>query len=1197
MRDYFSGWIGKVPPETIGTLVAILGDSPGWRGLAEDLLGESGRSIEAIRAEIGGAAMSSAVGGKCFAVRALADEKVSLTSIAGNPFWAPLKTEFEHIFAGHGFGRTQHSADGGYAGWIDLRRVDLSQDRQTLSGILGNSLRKVLQDVYARFDATMPAVDAIWEKLAKGSQIDILAARRRVEDGLEDRLDMLKLSGAPALKAALRRVKDARKRAEEVTQGDVRDIRESEYRESRKSLAEIFGADAEVQSAALTALRKRIGSEFAYNPSRVPFELFQNADDAAVELLEVHPDRLDAEQIEMHLSSDALTFIHFGRPVNHTLDLSNDDSQGYGCDLEKMLLIAASDKALDGKVTGRFGFGFKCVHLVTDRPHILSSWLRCDIVGGLLPIHATNDKVEAIAKRGIPGSVPTVIHLPARSDGELLPESFCAEFIHLAGMIPVFAKRVRELNIRTASEEVRARWRPRSIPGCELVAAGDYLRPDKRTGRGIKFTLGRLDLFLVIEAGSVGFLPADVPTIWCTAPTTEQWGIGYAINGRFSVDVGRTQLSSDTEENALLLEDASRRLGSALVALFDAMTSDLNGVADVIGLGRCDDEGFARFWRSLFDRFSVSGKRPELTSHLQSGGGLAHLCSVRAALPTGLSGPWAGLVTSGAVRTMAEGALRDESVLEAIAQWPETAALRGHMVSRAIASRMAFLGLPDPEPLTLGDIVESVIGGSGHIDAGTALRLGRLINDALETGPCAAEFKTIQAVLVECMFLSAAGSWRSSKELWAGEREKKPDLAARSLFAPASHRLDDDYQQAGMDFFHFVRRFSGFRGDIEVLAGWARDADTEDAMVAVLSYVSGPHGHELADELKQALPAWIGDEEALRASGLLENLPSEQVTVLMERLFPRPNTWPLLVPGSEAPPWHEDPPKQASAELFFARLAKWWGDNRDRLTSEYEGKVYPGGVPPVDLDDPASPRGRDAWFTLLSLGSFHTMGRVQDGQHRGFLQLCRNQGWWRTFVETSPSEGAADWMDILERFSADQTDDQEFQRWIRSYVDFYRINRWLEPIALSLLSLERRSDLVAPSVILSPAIDPGLSRGGWLAPTFIRTLGIGYCFVVREAARLGAIGGPQVFEHCWMPNGRVRELLRGLGCYLDDGGRPVDASRRIASFVRSAMPGGDPTFDGGYDLPLQIITRSRHDDVRRLMLEDVAEFSDLAADD
>ncbi len=113
--------------------------------------------------------------------------------------------------------------------------------------------------------------------------------------------------------------------------------------------------DEEAQRAILRAVRRKM-ADSEYRPWRVAFELFQNADDAATELLEGIGETAvsAATRVLVDVSSQALTFVHWGRPINDTLgDAERASRFGHAADLEKMLVLGLSDKFDDERLTGK----------------------------------------------------------------------------------------------------------------------------------------------------------------------------------------------------------------------------------------------------------------------------------------------------------------------------------------------------------------------------------------------------------------------------------------------------------------------------------------------------------------------------------------------------------------------------------------------------------------------------------------------------------------------------------------------------------------------------------------------------------------------------------------------------------------------------------------------------------------------------
>lgn len=140
----------------------------------------------------------------------------------------------------------------------------------------------------------------------------------------------------------------------------------------------------------LDGIRERI-SDNQYEISSIPFELFQNADDAVSEFQQLQladgrsafdPSAIGRFVVEQ--TDSVVRFLHWGRPVNFTGRGINVRSE-FGSDLERMLMLGATAKSDAEEVTGKFGLGFKSVLLATDSPRVWSGDLSFKVVGGCLP--------------------------------------------------------------------------------------------------------------------------------------------------------------------------------------------------------------------------------------------------------------------------------------------------------------------------------------------------------------------------------------------------------------------------------------------------------------------------------------------------------------------------------------------------------------------------------------------------------------------------------------------------------------------------------------------------------------------------------------------------------------------------------------------------------------------------------------------
>src|SRR5271168_3584296 len=120
-------------------------------------------------------------------------------------------------------------------------------------------------------------------------------------------------------------------------------------------------------------------ARYGYGPGRVIFELFQNADDATIQ----HPPS-GAARFRLEITSDRLRALHWGRLINHLgPDPQAGERAGWQHDLFNILLMNLSEKREE--VTGRFGLGFKSVHLIAHEVGVASGFVACRVQGGMLP--------------------------------------------------------------------------------------------------------------------------------------------------------------------------------------------------------------------------------------------------------------------------------------------------------------------------------------------------------------------------------------------------------------------------------------------------------------------------------------------------------------------------------------------------------------------------------------------------------------------------------------------------------------------------------------------------------------------------------------------------------------------------------------------------------------------------------------------
>ena len=128
------------------------------------------------------------------------------------------------------------------------------------------------------------------------------------------------------------------------------------YRAAVQELGDVVARDGDVQRVILDGIRERI-SDNQYEISSIPFELFQNADDAASEFqqLQAAEGRAPFEssaigRFVFEQTDSVVRFLHWGRPVNFTGRSGNVRSE-FGSDLERMLMLGATGKTDAEEVT------------------------------------------------------------------------------------------------------------------------------------------------------------------------------------------------------------------------------------------------------------------------------------------------------------------------------------------------------------------------------------------------------------------------------------------------------------------------------------------------------------------------------------------------------------------------------------------------------------------------------------------------------------------------------------------------------------------------------------------------------------------------------------------------------------------------------------------------------------------------------
>ncbi len=155
--------------------------------------------------------------------------------------------------------------------------------------LLRDSAAKFILQAYNSFEHQSKFM-ATWDDLAASDQLDIRITQSRIIEHGFLILDQYGLRADPELARVLdlwdtaERLKAERETKAETLRQGARRNPEQELQAAREQLRSVLENRLETQQKILAAVRHRIADYYQYKPDSVPFELFQNADDAYVEL-------------------------------------------------------------------------------------------------------------------------------------------------------------------------------------------------------------------------------------------------------------------------------------------------------------------------------------------------------------------------------------------------------------------------------------------------------------------------------------------------------------------------------------------------------------------------------------------------------------------------------------------------------------------------------------------------------------------------------------------------------------------------------------------------------------------------------------------------------------------------------------------------------------------------------------------------
>lgn len=1192
LKIYFEPWEKQSDDYAawVGAFLGILGDYPSIKDLAAKFLPQ-GRSADAVRSaanfspRVRRAADGQQITDSTAEMMRLQHFLVEVTeqkpiiqvvNLLGQLFAVEPVSSCEDLLIGYGIRKLDNRIEGdSQVHWLNLRRVDLkTADPRTVRGWVDATANRVLREVYGqknpRFAEAIPGLT--------DRDHEIRAAQSIALDAQHTLRQLGHLASKELLEVLGQFDKAADRKAEEQVvceKGKELDGTKAEEleRAARETLRQLIESSDVAKDQLLASLRRKLG-EYRYRPNAVLFELFQNADDACVELggdeTAVFALRLDAE---------GLTAMHSGRPINRPSSVVVKEKAAR--DLRKMLALGHSDKGHSGPaVTGRFGLGFKSIFLLGDRPQLLSGQLGVEVLGGLYPKplgKLSGDELRAALRSvELKESQGTACRIAYRSD--VSGQEVVAPYRRLAHFLGVFARKIRRCRLLDEQGVPwDASWDETSLDESGTVVTG-ILKPFPEGGsasslRAVVLRVDDAALLLRIDARGFIRLPKTVPTVWATAPTEEAHDLGYAVNGPFVLDVGRSQVDWNADENGRLLDRLGRGFGAGLISLFDA--GDGEGWPGLRGrLGIAGGDHYS-FWASFWAAFAIDGGGPALLRQMMWGSldqGVAKLYGERKALPTGI--PLDGhrtLTTLGTVTAVLAGSLDtdgDAALVRRVADWPAFRSIvAGTVVSARIWERLSRLTpqlATHRNPVDLATLLALELRRNDQVPPVRATHLGKAVNrkqlDSLDAGlePARAESGRIQEAGRSARFLAVDDSWQSARNLIIATqlRSGSEDEPLRAAFAPANRILHASYHDGDNAVEFFIACRHRLEAPIEEMVAWAIAADPSRREGVKVYLRDGEQGVKLAQRLRSR---------------------SSEVSWLTPLL-----SHPLFINQAGPESIFPDPaPVRLSPECKLQRIADWWQGEFVERVRRYDDQAIPNGgmVRAITEAEGETEGTRSAWLRLFISGILATIGRVKAAQNRGFLQLCDERGWFETLLD---HHGSTEWLYAVENYIDEPAQDIRYFHWLGKFLGIAFTARHLDAFIASFRAIDQISARFRMDEILATRTSHHFAGSGLDAPPLGPVLGIGACVVLRELVRGGVVRSTHAHPYCYPPVSRVRELLEGIGW---DGGqgyddRPWEMSRSIYEFLRQHL--ADPTFGGAFDLPFLALADDRDLRVRIL---------------
>lgn len=1132
--DYFSTWDNNFDDRIAGFIICCT-DQPEEIEFVRSRFGFGSKSVAESRKSIVSELRDFLRNQHCY-VLAVSDDVIHAVAIDGTEMpvsVTPLASSL-NLFCGQ-FNvceRVRNSTlwymgkppkpDGDYSLILRLRKPS----RETLSSLspqqLDNLLVHTLKEIITSYGLEESGVASYWELLKNAEQLDVRVTKSVILQSLGLYLSQIRCKDE-RIKTVLKDCQSSQYGEEQARVNDDRSG-EASYREKRtelhRALESMIVEDVGVQRSVLEALRERV-REYSYNVDSILFELFQNADDAYEEMIQLCGGALHdrSDRFDVRFDGNRLIVVHWGRPINQTKvgAEQNPKFEDYRFDLQKMILLSQSGKTVEGIQTkGLYGLGFKSVFLVCDTPCVLSGRLRFKIVGGLLPESLGDLEAVTVADtlrtfENVPSCVkPTIFILPLRKEIREEVAKAVRHFAQEAEILGLFARHIRRINVEEADGTRTEVDLGDDGDGASSVRAcgqkGSYLRMD----------VNEATLLVGLKNGLPVPLPPEVATYWVTCPTSVKAGLGVALNTNLKLDTGRLILDPKATQN-------EKRLAETADTFYVTLSGWVKSLSD---------DGRYETLHALFSAFT-GGKdfRNWDESHADANalrlvlwgpcGAYRRLLEAQAVVPSGLEGVYRSLCKLGDIAWMVDADVMSSGLVEAVGcslfEPGRVVAKEGFYgvgkvffpdVMNRISSYDTMRLLSD---LALKSSVLPPDWCNAHAE-----QLYGLVKPKLEQ-------EDIRKSVWKFEFVTKDGTGCTPGKLLIEEDEAEQ---LRAKFLPPDHVLSSAY---GAEARKLVKLF---RCDaymcVEELAAFALAATASDKREAVVRYLSDGHPSEafLAVLRKGWKGSWLED---WKRYGGKETLGLKGFCQVAAALSSNDAAFEEQIGGFDFGLPHEDV-RAAGLPVQLPSLVEvhdWWTGHREEGLRAYNQEVYGRDVVEPLTFDCTSPSSRSSWMEVLVLGAAHRMG-FRLCQHKGFIAFLKRKKWWDEYCRNQVDSER--WMKTLDQcLEEEEFARGEYRHWFGLFVRIYQFSKHLDDY-VSLFETWNDMEVCEKCDLVSIKANSKLSGSGIDAPGLQYALGeqTGLSFVCREMVRRGAIRNPLLHRFCFVPYPPVSEFCSFL---------------------------------------------------------------------